>query len=69
MQSILVMPSELEEKRVLEGSRGSNIIIVITTCGWSDRAARLFSQDWAVEYNFSLEPSQAPSCQYNTLSF
>ena len=59
MQSILVMPSELEEKRVLEGSRGSNIRI--TTCGWSDKAARLFSQDWAVEYNFSLEPSHAPS--------
>ena len=54
------MPSELEEKRVLEGSRGSNIFM-ITTCGWSDKAARLFSQDWAVEYNFSLEPSQAPS--------
>ena len=53
------MPSELEEKRVLEGSRGSNISI--TTCGWSDKAARLFSQDWAVEYNFSLEPSHAPS--------
>ena len=49
-----------EEKRVLEVSRGMNIIF--TTWGWRDKAARLFSQDWAVEYNFSLEPSHTPSC-------
>ena len=30
VQSILVMPSELEEKRVLEVSRGSNNIIITT---------------------------------------